>query len=199
MSQDALPVSLIARITDYSVGEVMVTLRRTQSIIHSSPPGTVARQELDLLPRIYHPSFSEYLVDPKRCVNPRFTIDHTETHGFLVLRCFQLMKAVLRRNILHLPKPSISNKSIPDLQAKTQSTITPEGAYACRFWTHHLLESKMDGKILGALHEFLSQRFLWWCEALSLLDSARKARGSFLGAAASTLRTTWERLVRISN
>jgi len=151
------------------------------------------------LPRIYHPSFSDYLVDPKRCVNPHFTIVNTETHGFIVLRCFQLMKAFLRRNILDLPNPTIDNIFIPDLQAKVQSTITPEGAYACRFWISHLLESKMDEEILEALHEFLSQWFLWWCEALSLLDSARKAKGSLLGAAASTLRIAWERLVSISD
>ena len=201
LSQDALPVSEIARITDYSVDEVMATLRRTKSVIHSSP-GTVHQQDSDLLPRIYHPSFSDYLINPKRCVNPRFTIVHTETHGFIVLRCFQLMTAVLRRNILNLPKPSITNIHIPDRQTKVQSTITPSGAYACLFWISHLLESKVDEEIeskmgeeiLKALHEFLSQRFLWWCEALSLLDSAR---GPLLGAAASTLRVAWERLVCI--
>ena len=196
LCQDAFTVSQIASITGYRVGPVMATLRRTQSVIlYSSPPGTVDRREPDILPRIYHPSFSDYLVDPTRCVSPRFTIDKTEAHGFIVLRCFELMKAVLRRNILDLPKQSISDELI---QAKVQSTITPEGAYACRFWISHLLESKMDGNVLGALYEFLSQRFLWWCEALSLLDSARDARGS-LGAAASTLRIAWERLVSISN
>ncbi len=199
LSQDALSVSEIARITDYSVDEVMATLRRTHSVIHSLPPGTMGQQGTDLLPRIYHPSFSDYLVDSKRCINPCFTIVHTETHGFIVLRCFQLMKDFLRRNILDLPKPSSANNSIPDLQAKVQSTITPEGAYACRFWISHLLESKMDDEILEALREFLSQRFLWWCEALSLLDFARKARGTLLGAATSTLRIAWERLVSISH
>ena len=199
LSQDALPVSAIAIITGYSVRDVMATLRRTQSVIHSSPPGTADRREPDLLPRIYHPSFSDYLTDPKRSVNPRFTIVHTETHGFIVLRCFQLMKAVLRRNILGLPNPSISNNTIPDLQARVQSIFSREGAYACRFWISHLLESNMDEEILEALHKFLSQQFLWWCEALSLLDSTREAKGSLLGAAAPTLRVAWERLVGISH
>ncbi len=207
LCQDALSVLGIASITDYSVDQVMATLRRTQSVIHSSPPGTVDRQEQDLLPRIYHPSFSDYIVDPQRCVNPRFRIVHTETHGFIVLRCFQLMKGFLRRNILDLPKPTIDNDPIPYLQAKVRSTITPEGAYACRFWISHLLESKMDEEIeskmgeeiLKALHEFLSQRVLWWCEALSLLDSALKAYGSLLGAAVPTLRFASEQLVSISH
>ena len=207
LSRDALSVSEIARITDYSVDEVIATLRRTQSVIYSSPPGTVDRQEPNLLPRIYHPSFSDYLVDPQRCVNPRFRIVPTETHGFIVLRCFQLMTSFLRRNILDLPKATIINTFIPNLQAKVQSTITPSGAYTCQFWISHLLGSKMDeeiesemgSEILKALHEFLSQRFLWWCEALSLLNSARFARGSPLGTAASTLRIAWERLVSISH
>ena len=198
LSKDALSVSEIAGITGYSVDEVMATLRRTQSVVHSSPTGAVDRRESDLVPRIYHPSFSDYLVDPKRCVDPRFTIVRTEIHGFIVLRCFQLMKTFLRRNILDLPDPTISNTFIPNLRAKVQTTITPESAYACRFWFSHLLESKMDEEILEALHEFLSRRFLWWCEALSLLNFARYARGS-LGAAASALWIAWERLVSISH
>ena len=198
LSQDVLSVSEIASITDYSVDEVMATLRRTHSVIHSSPPGTVDRRESDPLPGIYHPSFSDYLVDPKRCVDPHFTIVTTETHGFIVLRCFQLMKAILRPNVLDLPKLFIDNISIPDLKTKVQSAITPEGAYACQFWISHLLESKMDEEILEALREFLSKRFLWWCEALSLLGYAHEARVS-LGAAASALRIAWERLVSISH
>jgi len=202
LSQDELSISKIAGITDYRVDEVMATLRRTQSVIHSSPPGIVDQQEPDLLTRIYHPSFSDYLVDPQRCVNPRFRIVPTETHGFIVLRCFQLMKGFLRRNILDLPKPPIDNIRTRNPQVKVLSTITPEGAYACRFWISHLLgskineeiESKMGEEILKALHEFLSQRFLWWCEALSLLDFGR---GSLLGEAAFTLRIAQERLVSI--
>ena len=96
LSQDALSVSEIASITGYSVDDIMATLRRTQSVIYSSPPRTVDRQEPDLLPRIYRPSFSDYLVDPQCCVNSRIRIVHTETHGFIVRRCFQFMKAFLR-------------------------------------------------------------------------------------------------------
>ena len=200
LSQDALPVSAIAIITGYSLGEVLATLRRTQSVIHlSSPPGTVAQRAPDLLPRIYHPPFSNYLVDPGRCVDSRFTIVHTETHDFIVLRCFQLMKAFLRRNILNLPEPTIDNISIPDLQAKVQSAITFEGAYACRFWIIHFLKSKKGKEILDALREFLSHWFLSWCEALSLLDSAHSgnARGLQLGAVASGLQIAWQLSVSI--
>ena len=196
LAQDALPVSVIAKITDYSLDEVMATLRRVQSaILCSSPPGTVDRRDPDVLPRIYHPSFSDYLVNPNRCVDSDFTIIKPEIHGFIVLRCFELMKVALRRNILDLSKPSILNGWIPNLQEKVQSIITPEAAYACRFWISHLLESTMNEEILEALYEFLSQRFLWWCEALSLLDSAHGAWGHFLATAASTIQTVWEQMV----
>jgi hypothetical protein len=172
LSKDALSVSAIAKIADYSVGEVMATLRRTQSVILcSSAPGTIDRPESDLFPSIYHPSFSDYLVDPKRCVDRNFGMSNTETHHFITIHCFQLMKAVLRRNILDLPYPFPFNRFIRDLQAKVQSTIIPEVTYACQFWMSHLLEPKVGEEVLEALHEFLSQRFLWWCEALSLLDS----------------------------
>ena len=115
-------------------------------------------------------------------------------HGFIVLRCFEIMKAVLCRNILDLHETSNLNRHIPDLKVKVQSRITPEAAYACQFWLGHLLESERDESILGALHEFLCERFLWWCEALSLLDSAR-GQGHLLATVAFRLQTAWERMV----
>ena len=198
LSQDALHVSSIAKIADYSVGEVMATLSRLQSVIVcSSPPGTVGQRDSDLFPHVYHPSFSDYLVDSKRCSDFHFTIMKPETHRFIVLRCFELMKAFLRRNILDLHETSILNRDIPDLGAKVQSRITPEAAYACQFWLSHFLESEIDEDILVVLHEFLSQRFLWWCEALSLLDSARGGQERLLATVAFTLQIAWEQMVSI--
>jgi len=197
LAQDSLPVSTIARIVDYDMNNVIATLLRLQSVILcSSPPGTLYQ---DFFPSIYHPSFSDYLFDSKRCVDPHFTISKPDTHGFIVLRCFKLMKAVLRENILRLRNPSILNRDIPNLQGEVDNIITPEVKYSCRFWISHLLESKMDQETSGALYEFLSQWFLRWCEALSLLDFAHGGRGRFLATAASTLQTAWEQMVSDSH
>ena len=196
LSQETLPVSAIAKIADYSAGQVMAALSRLQSVIRcSSPPGTTGQQNSDLLPHVYHPSFSDFLVDLERCSNRNFTIIKLEMHGFIILRCFKLMEPVLRRNILDLYETSIPNQSIPDLEAKVKSHITPEAAYACQFWLSHLLESGMDEDILEALRDFLSKRFLWWCEALSLLGSARDRQDSLLATVAFALQTAWERMV----
>ena len=196
LSQDALSVSVIARVTNYSVNEVMATLLRLRSVILcSSPPGTVSQQDSDLLPHAYHPSFPDYLLDSKRCSDYHFTIIKPEIHRFIVLRCFELMKGVLRRNILNLYDTYILNQDIPDLEAKVWSHITPEAAYACQFWLGHLLESEIDENILGALDEFLSEWFLWWCEALSLLDSACSEQKHLLATVAFRLQTAWEKMV----
>ena len=194
LSQDALPVSIIARLANYSVNEVMATLLRLRSVILCSP-GTVSQQDSDLLPHAYHPSFPDYLVDSKRCSDCHFTIIKPEMHRFIVLRCFELMKGILHRNILDLDDTYILNKDIPDLEAKVQSCITPESAYACQFWLGHLLESEIDESILGALDEFLSEQFLWWCEALSLLDSACSGQKHLLATVAFRLQTLWEKMV----
>ena len=53
----------------------------------------------------------------------------------------------------------------------------------------------MDESILGALDEFLSVRFLWWCEALSLLDSACGGQKHLLATDAFRLQTAWENMV----
>ena len=57
------------------------------------------------------------------------------------------------------------------------------------------IELKMGEEVLKALHEFLSQLFFVVVRRLSLLDSAREASGSLVGA----LRVAWERLVSISH
>ena len=196
LSQDALPVSVIARLANYSVNEVMATLLRLRSVILCSlPPGTATQQDSDLLPHTYHPSFPDYLLDSKRCSDCHFTIIKPEMHRFIVFRCFELMKGILHRNILDLDDVYIFNKDIPDLEAKVQSCITPEVAYACQFWLGHLLESEIDESILGALDEFLSEQFLWWCEALSFLDSAYSGQKHLLATVAFGLKTVWDEMV----
>ena len=197
LSQEALPISAIAQISGYGVGQVMATLSRLHSVILSSPPGTTRRPDSDPLPHAYHPSFADFLVDSRRCSNHSFTIIPPKMHAFIVLRCFELMKAILRRNILELDDTYVLNRDIPDLKAKVQSYITPAAAYACQFWLGHLLESEIDEDILGALHGFLSEQFLWWCEALSLLDSAHCGQGHLLATVAFKLQTAWEKLVSI--
>ena len=196
LSQDALPVSVIAKIADYSESEVMAALLRLQSVVVCSlPPGTVSQQDSDLLPHTYHPSFPDYLVDSRRCPDSNFTIIKPKMHAFIVLRCFELMKGTLRRNILELDDTYALNRDIPDLEAKVQGHITPEAIYACQFWLGHLLESEIDESILGALDGFLSVRFLWWCEALSLLDSACGGRKHLLATVAFRLQTAWGKMV----
>ena len=197
LSQDALPVSVIAKIADYSVSEVMATLLRLRSVILCSSSGTVNQQNSDPLPHPYHPSFPDYLVDSKRCSNSNFAIMKPKMHAFIACRCFELMKHILRRNILKLHDTYTLNNDIPDLVAKVQSHITPEAAYACQFWLGHLLESEIDESVLRALHEFLSERFLWWCETLSLLDSACGGRKYLLATVAFRLQTAWEKMVSI--
>ena len=196
LSQDTLPISTIAKIADYSVGQVRATLLRLQSVILCSlPPGAMWEHGSNLLPHPYHPSFPDYLVNSKRCSNSHFTIIQPEMHRFIVLRCFELMKAVLCRNILDLHETSIRNKKIPVLAAQVRVCIPPEAAYACQFWLSHFLKSEVDERILGELHEFLSERFLWWCEALSLLNSASGGQRNHLTTVAFTLKTAWEQMV----
>ena len=115
-------------------------------------------------------------------------------HAFIVHCCFKLMKGILRRNILDLHDTYIFNEDIPDLEAEVRSQITPEAAYACRFWLDHLIESELDEGISEALLGFLSEEFLWWCEALSLLDSARGGH-DLLAIVAFRLKTARERMV----
>jgi hypothetical protein len=51
-------------------------------------------------PRIYHPSFPDFVTDPSRCSDPRFTIIAAPTHERRhTLRCFELMSKYLKRDV----------------------------------------------------------------------------------------------------
>ena len=69
-------------------------------------------------------------------------------HRLIALRCFELMKPALRRNILDPHETSILNEDILDLSDEVRSRINPEAAYACRFWLGHFHESRVDESIL---------------------------------------------------
>ena len=53
--------------------------------------------------------------------------------------------------------------------------LPPEMRYACRYWVHHLEQSK--GRICDgdSVHTFLQKYFLYWLEAMSLIGEASES------------------------
>ena len=116
--------------------------------------------------RLHHPSFRDFLLDPRRCLHPQLSIGEAETHRNLFSNCLGLMSK-LQRDICNLQHPGILASAVE--RDKVEKSLPPEVQYACRYWAHHLQRSNTvlcnDDKV----HSFLRKHFLHWLEALGLI------------------------------
>jgi hypothetical protein len=174
--RDPLPLDALARFVKYDDGKVSSVLSHLHSVI--IPPSTSINA-----PRIYHPSFPDFLRDPSRCSDSRFTIavpTHERRHA---LRCFELMSKSLKRDLADIGDPSLLNIEVKEFDRKVHDAIRPEVRYACRYWTEHLsLVDHGDEAVVRALKEFTMKSILWWFEAMSLIGSIPVVAASILKA-----------------
>ena len=126
----------------------------------------------DMPIRLLHLSFRDFLLDTQKRGKSPFWVDEWETHKRLASKCLQLMSSPkgLRQNMCNLTRPgtlrSELNNQIID------NALSLEVRYACRYWAHHLEQSKgciRDGDLV---HVFLQKYFLYWLEAMSLMGES---------------------------
>jgi len=119
--------------------------------------------------RIFHPSFRDFLLDPQRCLDSRFSIDSKETHITLFRSCMTHL-AELRQDLCNLREPGVSVSDIPE--RVIQQYIPAHIHYACRYWFHHFQLANPIQDDMDRIQRFLEQDFLHWLEALSLIREA---------------------------
>ena len=124
--------------------------------------------------RIFHKSFSDYLTDPRWCVDTRFFVDPPNHHRIILLSCLDVMKRGLKKNICNLDNSTPFSK-VEDLPACRAAYIGDTLEYACQFWTTHLRRtdgsSLGNGEVLKQIDEFFTTCFVFWIEVLSLMGS----------------------------
>ncbi|KAF9512576.1 hypothetical protein BS47DRAFT_1486132 [Hydnum rufescens UP504] len=128
-------------------------------------------------PRIYHPSFLEFITDPSRCSMPEFVIVAVPEQELRhAIRCFELMAKHLKRDVAGISDPSLLNRDVEGFEEKVRAALSPEVQYACRYWTSHLSRVEVgEARIMEALEAFSMRSILWWFEAMSLLGSVSNA------------------------
>jgi len=119
--------------------------------------------------RIFHPSFRDFLLDPQRCLDSRFSIDPKEAHITLFRNCMALL-ADLQQDLCNLREPGVSVSDIPE--GIIQQHIPAHIHYACRYWFHHFQLGNPIQEDMVRIQRFLEQDFLHWLEALSLIREA---------------------------
>jgi hypothetical protein len=170
---DPLPLDALARFVKYDIDNVSTVLSQLHSVI-------IPLSRNHDVPRIYHPSFPDFLTDPSRCSDPRFTIIVVPTHErWHTLRCFELMSKFLKRDMADIGDPSLLNNEVEGFEHKVEDALPSEARYACLYWMSHLSRvDQGDEAVVRALKDF-SMRFMsWWFEAMSLLGSIPTAASS---------------------
>jgi hypothetical protein len=128
--------------------------------------------------RICHKSLADYHSDKTRCSDSRFYINPSVSHLELAIRCLQLMKTSLKKNICDAPR-YVMNVDIEDLDERRGKCIGEGLEYACKSWANHLLLGSKDndgvGRVVQLLKKFFSHNLLQWLKVLSIVGDLRCA------------------------
>jgi hypothetical protein len=94
-------------------------------------------------------------------------VDEPQKHKVIAKSCFNIMQSHLRKDICGLANPGARRADIDPQNIRQY--LPPESQYACRYWIHHLKQSRALYSELANVRLFLQKHFLHWVEAMSLL------------------------------
>ncbi|KAK7735396.1 hypothetical protein SLS63_003866 [Diaporthe eres] len=133
----------------------------------------VPRDEKSTLDLV-HLSFRDFILSKKRSKQLKFRVDETGMHKEVFNRCLEIMSSKLCRDICGLVMPGTMASEVP--KSRVEENIPQHLRYACRYWVDHL--AMLDSSHLrevglmdeGKIHAFLQECFLYWLEAMSLIQ-----------------------------
>ncbi|OJI79582.1 hypothetical protein ASPTUDRAFT_48250 [Aspergillus tubingensis CBS 134.48] len=118
---------------------------------------------------LFHLSFRDFLVDPKRCDDKSLLIDEKEANKALFHRCMDILlkQGSLRRNICNIEHPGTA--AVEVWQEIINKHLPRVVQYACWHWgTHINCVGSIQTTEATRLLTFLKEHFTHWLEALSL-------------------------------
>lgn len=126
--------------------------------------------------RPLHTSFRDFLTDKSRSKD--WFVDLAAGHPLVVLGCFRIINKYLSFNICALDSSYISNRDIPDLEARLTRFVPERLSYAARNWKDHLPDHHLPSDLLQELTTFSHNKLLFWLELLSLQNAVNRAAPS---------------------
>lgn len=158
--RSTLAIGPLARLLNKDTNEVKDTLADLHTIFNI--PSDESRPV-----RLHHPTFRDFLLNKKRCVDTDFWVDEKKAHQVLGDKCIDLMSKMLRENICNLQSPGTLVSDIsPD---HIKRCIPAELQYACLYWVEHYRRSEIILRDGDRVHTFLKKYFLCWLEAINLM------------------------------
>ncbi|KAF9490239.1 hypothetical protein BDN71DRAFT_1498685 [Pleurotus eryngii] len=187
-------------------GEERSALKSILPLLGSLLSGsTFDANEVPVLP--LHTSFRDFLVEPVKAPGegevkvpkgPDFSVDIGPRHQeLLALACLDITNAQLRFNMCGFDTSYALNSEIEGIQKRAEK-LDPELKYACRCAAYHLdkslgaldeqvtptdpQKSRAEGlnRLRAALSFFLKNRFLYWLEIHSCMESWQDGPGGML-------------------
>jgi hypothetical protein len=165
---------LAAPLDRHSLSEISAT---TTDVVNRALPGLQSIIHIPEEPqdpvRLHHASFRDFIVDPSRCNDARFSVHQQLQHETLAGNCLRLMSQHLREDICGLQAPGIRISQID--RRKIDASLRPALQYACRHWGHHVQQAAEHWAGPRAILTFLHEHLLHWLEALSLIGELAEA------------------------
>ena len=156
-----LPVKALSTLLRAS--DILTTLHSLNSVL------LIPNEPNDGPIRAFHKSFSDFIMDPRRCKDKWFFIDPSVHHQEILILCLSLMKERLKRNICDLGDHTRLSEVV-DLPIHQRKHIGDALEYACQFWTKHLMKTPASGhgveEVYKAIDEFFTKHLLFWIEVL---------------------------------
>ena len=165
LATNPLSPSAIAALLGFKAEDVFPLLSSVHSLL-------VLHEDIDRPVQPFHKSFPDFIVDPDRCTNLRFQVCPPDQHSKLLVGCLELMNRRLERNMCQLPD-GVANSEVDNLKERAEQHIDKALEYACRSWHKHFVE-KMPARTVEILHQFLTKKFLFWLEVLSVIGAVRE-------------------------
>jgi hypothetical protein len=162
-----MPIDFVVRM--HGLGD-REQLRARFSRLHSVLHVGIDDDEKDKTIHPFHLSFRDFLVEPDEPHG--FQIDEQKAHASIAHTCLSIMmqSSKLKQDIFAMGKPGTRRSELdPSL---VTAHIGPNLSYACRHWIYHQVRS---GELLHDTHQacqFLTQKFLYWLEAMMWLGKA---------------------------
>lgn len=117
--------------------------------------------------RLLHVSFRDYLLNSKLKSPHTFWIDKKVVHQAIAEGCLRVMKDLLHEDMCNLGAPGAPRASL--CHKNVNESLSDELQYAVTYWTHHVSECDANSQLFATIYTFLTEHFLHWVEALSIL------------------------------
>lgn len=152
-----LTASSLCRLLDIAENKINQALKDLHAILD------IPKVDTNPL-RLHHPSFRDFLLDPKRCADQDLWVDEEQAHQILADRCIQLMSKSLKQDICGVGAPGML---VTDVERSfIEQGLSPEVQYACCYWMDHVQKSGTQLRDNDQVHVFLQEHLLHWLEAL---------------------------------